>query len=110
MRMSGFVAACALLLGNTAAWGDAASDRLVQGCRDFVKIYKTGDTKRGFTAFTASTDEALRAGYCGGVIAEYRRSYGYVCTGTGVYEQAAQIAKEGQNWSVKDLLRRSCGG
>lgn len=108
MRISIVVSVCALLVSHTA-WADADSRRFVLACRDFVKIYKTGDETKPFSGFFASPDDALRAGYCRGVIAEYRRANRYSCANADIMQQATTIAGNSYQQPIAELLRRSCG-
>ena len=82
---------------------------LVQGCSEVEAIYDRKGEKHLYAGITTSVSEALRAGYCKGVIDQYRRSKG--CYQRDWVEQAKVIAKENDSsyHSVDHLLRKSCG-
>lgn len=90
-------------------------ERLIKGCGELTGIYKNQGEKRLLAAQMTSLSEALRAGYCRGVIDEYRRSgHYYNCRGVDWLQQATFIAQYAtmptDRLRVEDLLERSCGG
>jgi len=94
---------------------DTSIERLVEGCTELTEIYKNKNEKRFLAAQMTSLSEALRAGYCRGVIDEYRRGEGrYECSYVDWLQQATYIAQYATmptaRLSVSDLLERSCGG
>jgi hypothetical protein len=104
-----------ILLSISPAHADISLKRLVQGCSELTGIYKTKDEKRLLAAQMTSLSEAVRAGYCRGVIDEYRRSEGYYdCGHVDWMQQASYIAQHAtmptDRLRVEDLLERSCGG
>ena len=98
------------LLVNASAF--ASSEQLILACRELVGIYKNREEKNLLAAQTTSLSEALRAGYCHGVIEEYRRQRG--CYGTDWFEAAKFIANQ-YNFKEKfpsrsQLLKQACNG
>ena len=82
---------------------------LIQGCAEVEAIYNRRGEKNLFAGVNTSVAEALRAGYCKGVLEQYRRSGG--CYQSDWIKQAQQIGQESDNQSisVNQLLRQSCG-
>ncbi len=81
---------------------------LIQGCAEVEAIYDRRGEKNLFAGINTSVAEALRAGYCKGVLEQYRRSGG--CYRTDWIKQAQQIgqAPTNQSTTVSQLLRQSC--
>lgn len=81
---------------------------LIQGCAEVEAIYNRRGEKTLFAGINTSVAEALRAGYCKGVLEQYRRSGG--CYRTDWIKQAQHIGQEStsQAISVNQLLRQSC--
>ena len=94
------------------AQADQDTERLVQGCREMVGIYAKREQMRMAAGLTTSLSEALRAGYCQGVIEQFRRDRDEVCTALDWFEQAQRIAGQprdiAQQASVNELLEQSC--
>ena len=82
---------------------------LIQGCAEVEAIYNRRGEKNLFAGLNTSVAEALRAGYCKGVLEQYRRSGG--CYRTDWIRQAQQIGQksDSQSINVNQLLRQSCG-
>jgi hypothetical protein len=108
--------AAALLLVNFAALFTSAvhaetdAERLINGCAELVDIYDEHEKARFMAAQTTSLSEAMRAGYCQGVIDEYRRNSN--CQTESRMQMAKRIA-DMQNLKVSDtntLLRSACHG
>lgn len=104
-----------ILLSIPPAQADTSLERLIKGCSELTGIYKNQNEKRLLAAQMTSLSEALRGGYCRGVIDEYRRSEGYFdCRYVDWLQQATYIAQHvtmpTHNLDVEDLLERSCGG
>jgi hypothetical protein len=104
-----------VLLSISPAQAETSLKRLIQGCSELTGIYKNQDEKRLLAAQMTSLSEALRGGYCRGVIDEYRRSEGYYdCRSVDWLQQAKYIAQHvtmpTDRLDVEDLLERSCGG
>lgn len=85
-------------------------EHLIQSCQELVDIYAKRDQKHLLAGVTTSLSEALRAGYCMGVVDEYRRRY--ECATDDWYTQAQRIAgmavSTGRHTSVDHLLEISC--
>lgn len=103
-----------ILLASTATSHAMANDdpkHLITSCQELLGIYAKRDQQHLLAGFTTSTSEALRAGYCRGVIDQYRRTNGS-CVQNDWYEQAAHIAGHPayaeELPSVDTLLRQSC--
>lgn len=88
-----------------------SSQHLVQSCKELVGIYAKREQMRLAAGLTTSVSEALRAGYCMGVVDEYRRSNS--CTSPDWFEQARRIAltpaTASEQATISDLLGKSCG-
>lgn len=101
----------ACIFGATAQAAND-SDRLIQGCRELIGIYAKREQMRLVAGLTTSVSEALRAGYCQGVLDEFRRNRGDACTTRDWFEQAQKIASEptdtAQPTNVTELLEQSC--
>jgi len=103
------------LFSISPAQAETSLERLIQGCSELTGIYKNQDEKRLLAAQMTSLSEALRGGYCRGVIDEYRRSEGFSdCRYVDWLQQATYIAQHvtmpTDRLRVEDLLERSCGG
>lgn len=89
-------------------------ESFVDGCTELVHIYEKRDQKRLLAGQTTSLSEALRAGYCRGVIDQYKRehnSYGYRCR-TDWYEIAEFVARqngvESKFKGIERLIQTAC--
>lgn len=88
----------------------------VDGCTELVQIYKNRSQQRFLAGQTTSLSEALRAGYCRGVIDQYKQqntSYRSGCF-TGWYEIAEFVARqkgvEQRFGDMDNLLKTACHG
>lgn len=101
-----------VLLAGTSAPAAQADDaqRLLQGCRELVGIYAKREQMRLAAGLTTSLSEALRAGYCQGVVEQFRRQRDEACATPDGFAQAQRIASEplDNDTSVSELLERSC--
>lgn len=97
----------------------ASGVELVEACKELVDIYDKHNEKKTLAGWRTSVSEALQAGYCRGVVIEYRRARaeapGYVaaCATQDWFEQAQAISIFAQQFSQKStvgqLLDQSCG-
>jgi hypothetical protein len=88
----------------------------VDGCSELVHIYEKRDQKRLLAGQTTSLSEALRAGYCRGVIEQYKQQnsdYSYGCHADW-YALAKFVARqngvESNFGSMDNLLETACRG
>lgn len=95
----------ALLLGSVTAQAAQDSQTLITGCQELTAIYAKRDEKHLYAAITTSREEAFRAGYCRGMLEQYRREFN--CWNDW-YEQASYIARQANDTSVRQLLQASC--
>lgn len=97
------------------------ADLLLQSCREVVEIYDRKDRLDKYATFHTSTAEALRAGYCIGVLVQYGRQskscYSSRYNSSNWFELAKAIAslsfgeKEVERIQVSTLLERVyCNG
>ncbi len=112
--MKAFNLALFLLLGSVAApyaLADDDSKHLINSCQQLLEIYAKRDQQHLLAGLTTSTSAALRAGYCRGVLDEYRRSVSF-CARSDWFAQAARIAEypayADELPSVDALLEQSC--
>lgn len=95
----------------SVAQADEPAEPLISNCQALVKIYQTRDEQRLLAGVSTSVSDALRAGWCKGVLDEYRRSY--TCATNDWFTQAQKIAAtsvaldEGMP-NVEGLLEKSC--
>lgn len=87
------------------------TERLIQGCEELIDIYASHEEKRLLAGVTTSVSEAMRAGYCQGVISEYQRTKS--CSVSDWYLLASRIA-EMPTWQAEakhatSLLETACG-
>jgi hypothetical protein len=108
MNRSAFLLA-GLLFSAVAQAESNETKLLIQGCAEVEAIYNRRGEKNLFAGLNTSVAEALRAGYCKGVLEQYRRSGG--CYRTDWIRQAQQIGQksDSQSINVNQLLRQSCG-
>lgn len=108
MKKRIFLLAALLFTGLVQADEDEAK-LLIKGCAEVATIYDRRGEKNLLAGINTSVAEALRAGYCKGVLEQYRRSG--VCYRTDWIEQAQKIGQESgsQKISVTQLLRKTCG-
>lgn len=98
------------MLFTAVAYAETDPERLINGCSELVDIYDEHEKARFMAAQSTSLSEAMRAGYCLGVIDEYRRkSY---CQTESRMEIAKRIASmQGNKYSNTDiLLGNACRG
>ena len=108
MKMGAFLLTGLLFSGLVRAETDEAK-MLIQGCAEVEAIYNRRGEKNLFAGINTSVAEALRAGYCRGVLEQYRRNDS--CSQNDWVQQAQRIgqASDRQSISIHELLRRSCG-
>lgn len=108
MKKGAFLLTCLLFSGLVRAETNEAK-LLIQGCAEVEAIYNRRGEKNLLAGINTSVAEALRAGYCKGVLEQYHRSGG--CYRDDWVRQAQQIgqASDSQSISINTLLRRSCG-
>jgi len=88
----------------------------VDGCTELVHIYEKRDKKRFLAGQTTSLSEALRAGYCRGVIEQYKEQNNHYSRGchTDWYEIAEFVARQnGAEYkfgAMDSLLETACRG
>lgn len=110
--MNYLYALCALALFSLplqASQTNTEASRLIDGCRELVSIYDKRDELRFAAAQLTSLSEAMRAGYCRGVLDEYQRKT--TCNTNDWREQANTIAGHAfeQEQDVDALLADACG-
>jgi hypothetical protein len=93
------------------ALANEAAKNLIISCKKLEGIYEKRDKQQFLAGLTTSTSDALRAGYCRGVLDEFRRT-GDFCAQRDWYKQAVHIASYSayaeELPSVDSLLRQSC--
>lgn len=97
--------ATAFLLASVTTQAAPDSQTLITGCQELTAIYAKRDEKHLYAAITTSREEAFRAGYCRGMLEQFRRESN--CWNDW-YEQASYIAKQTNDTSVRQLLQASC--
>ncbi len=112
--MKPFIPLLTLALASLPMHASQASTdpaRLVESCAELVDIYVKRDQLRFAAAQTTSLAEAMRAGYCRGVLDEFRRHY--QCKNNDWRDQAEIIARHSptqlEELDVDDLLAAACG-
>ncbi|WP_313506193.1 hypothetical protein [Stutzerimonas kunmingensis] len=83
------------------------AERLVKGCSELVAIYHQRDQKKMLAGWTTSASDALLAGYCRGVLDEFRRTS--LCDTHDWHVQAQRVAQANTSASINELLSHSCG-
>ncbi|UIP32233.1 hypothetical protein [Stutzerimonas kunmingensis] len=113
MKANALPIICMCLLFSLALPAAQANDdpeHLIQSCKELVGIYAKRDEQHLLAGLVTSPSEALRAGYCRGVLDEYRRSS--FCSQSDWHTQAARIADypafAEELPSVETLLKQSC--
>ena len=95
---------------STVVQANNDPEHLIQSCQELIGIYNKRGEKHLAAGLTTSLSEALRAGYCMGVVDEYRRKTR--CYVDDWYSQAKKIAEYplsfGKRTSVDGLLEISC--
>ena len=93
-----------------AATAADSPEKLITACKEVIDIYSNRAEQRLLAGLTTGPAEALRAGYCIGVLSEYRRQY--QCYTGSWYEQAERIAELSvtlaPRTSFDELLEISC--
>ena len=116
MRRISLLLASFLGFANCTFAEESKIDRLINSCQELVQITDQHMAKRLTTVFTTSVAEAMRAGYCHGVLDEYARENSN-CRNVSLYQQANYIATLKAQESIslesfysrEDVLRQSCG-
>lgn len=106
MKIKALIAA--ILAAATLAHADDPK-RLIEGCKQLVHIYDKQDQSSLLAGWTTSVSDALKAGYCRGVIDEFLRTND--CARIGWHRQAKLIAGvdlPSSGVSTEDLLEYSC--
>jgi len=110
--------ACAL-----AKSSEPESVKLVRACNELVAMYDRDGQENSLVSWFGSVSEGMQAGYCRGVIVEYRRndklraaeqwSSHETCNQPDWFSQAQQVASYSidsvSRHSVDRLLEASCG-
>ena len=95
---------------STVVQANNDPERLIQSCQELIGIYNKRGEKHLAAGLTTSLSEAWRAGYCMGVVDEYRRNY--ECDTDSWLRQAQAIAELpvsfAKRTSVEELLGISC--
>lgn len=104
-----FVPVIFLLMLPKMVTAESNGSMLIEGCAEAIQIYEDNQQYRSLAATMTSLSEALRAGYCRGVIDEYDRNHH--CSGDWL-KRARYIAdhKEAKSLppSTESLLRGAC--
>jgi hypothetical protein len=90
---------------------------LVQSCQEAVDVFSSHEKTGYLAAYRTSLSEALRAGYCIGVLEQFSDAYGEYCEGNaGWFENAQRIAsltltqRESATTSTFEILEEyACG-
>ena len=96
---------------NAAAREAPSVQHFVEGCSELVGIYESRSKQRLLAAQTTSLSEALRAGYCRGVIEQYQQQHRSSCNVTwfDIAEYVSQQEKFASKYSsVTKLLEIGC--
>lgn len=103
---------CCLLATLLSPLAQANNDpeHLIESCKELVGIYAKHDQQNLLAGMSTSLSEALRAGYCMGVVDEYRRHN--LCGRNDWFSQAARVAEMpitfAKRTTVEALLAHSC--
>lgn len=99
------------LYAKEAPFSYENANLLVQSCGEAVDIFSSHDETGYLAAYRTSLSEALRAGYCIGVLEQFSEIYSEHCPGNdGWFESAKRIAslnlsqQETATTSTLDLL------
>lgn len=111
MKLHAFIITCLLsVLSINVVQANDDPKHLIQSCQELVGIYSKRDEKNFAAGLTTSLSEALHAGYCMGVVDEYRRNTR--CYVDDWHSQAKKIAEYplsfAKRTSVEELLGISC--
>jgi len=95
---------------SSYAFADDEAKHLVTSCKELLRVYSKRDEQQLLAGLTTSTSDALRAGYCRGVLDEFRRTH--ACGQNDWFAQAASIAGYSAHAdelpAVDSLLKQSC--
>ena len=87
-------------------------EKLIIACKEVIGIYASREEQRLLAGLTTAPAQALQAGYCIGVLSEYRRRQRSECHTHSWYEQAERIAEVPVTFaprtSFDELLEISC--
>lgn len=103
---------CCVLTSLLSPLAQANNDPeyLIESCKELVGIYTKRDQQNLLAGITTSLSEALRAGYCMGVVDEYRRHNR--CYRHDWFTQASRVAEMpvsfAKRTTVRALLEHSC--
>lgn len=110
--------ACTLAKSN-----ESESVKLIKACKELVSMYDRNGQENTLVSWFGSVSEGMQAGYCRGVIAEFRRndtlrtaagwSNYKSCNRSDWFSQAQMIANSSaesyEAYSVEHVLVSSCG-
>ncbi|PHS49970.1 MAG: hypothetical protein COB05_00905 [Marinobacter sp.] len=90
---------------------------LIQSCQEAVDVFSSHEKTGYLSAYRTSLSEALRAGYCIGVLEQFSDAYSEYCVGNaGWFENAKRIAslnltqQESATTTTMDILEEhACG-
>jgi hypothetical protein len=91
------------------------ADLLVQSCQEAVDVFSSHEKTGYLAAYRTSLSEALRAGYCIGVLEQFSDAYDEDCLGSaGWFENAKRIAslnltQRESATTMKILKEYACG-
>ena len=101
-----------ILAGLTppTAFASVDIERLIQGCEELTVMMSSREKQKFLAGLTTSVSEAMRAGYCMGVIDEYQRTNR--CAVRDWHLLASRIA-EVPDWhsdtrQISSLMRNAC--
>ena len=104
----------ALVIGTLAPASKAerAAEELVQACSELISIYAQRNEKNLLAGWATSVSDAMQAGYCRGVVDEFRRTH-RACNAANWHTLARRIAKTTpasiSGATFGSLLEDSCG-
>lgn len=101
---------------------ESESVKLVNACQELVAMYDREGQEKELVSWFGSVSEGMQAGYCRGVVVEFRRNYEEwfdalkidkaPCKSKGWFEQAKSIANTDlsteERTTVGQLLESSC--
>lgn len=93
------------------------ADLLVQSCQEAVDVFSSHEKTGYLAAYRTSLSEALRAGYCIGVLEQFSDAYDEYCVSSaGWFENAKRIAslnltqRESATTTTMEILEEyACG-
>lgn len=106
-----------------ASQAEPEAIRLIKSCNELVAMYDRDGQENKLTSWFGSVSEGMLAGYCRGVIIEFRRANELRvaeyspnrkrCNEPDWFKQAQRIASYSvtseNDYSVGDILEASCG-